>query len=201
MAKMYQQKARKTYKCDKCGKDINPGDVYFKIEAPFRPTKYRCSCCRPERSELTESDYLQWLYRLQDHLNDDYDLKEESGKDELRDELENMKDELESRLENMPEQLQDSASGETLQNRIDSLDDAINELDCLEFPEEPNKEDYIKEVDVQENDESDGETEEAEIEDESEEENEEYESAMEDFRNELDSYLSSIEEIIGNIEE
>lgn len=200
MAKCYTQKARKEYKCGKCGKVINPGETYFRIEAPHMPTKYRCSCCRPERSELTESEYLQWLYSLQDHLTETYDLESEDAKQELYDELENMRDELQERYDNIPESLQDGSAGEMLQDRISSLEDAMNELDNLEFPEEPNKEDYNKEVEVQEPEESDDG--EAEVEDDAEvEENEEYENAMEDFRNELENYTSSIEEIIGNIAE
>lgn len=135
MAKSYYQKARKEYKCSKCGKVINPGDHYYKIEEMYRATRYRCEHCKPERSELTGSEYYSWLWDLQDHLEERYDLRSEECKDELYSELENVRDELQDKWDNIPESLQYSPNAEMIQERIDSLDDAMNELDNLEYPE------------------------------------------------------------------
>lgn len=53
--------------------------------------------------------------------------------EEVKSEIESLRDEVQERLDNMPEQLQECASGEILQERIDNLDDIINEFDCLDL--------------------------------------------------------------------
>lgn len=141
MAKAYKQKARKEYTCSKCGRTINKGEEYYKIEAMYSKTKYRCLDCKPERSELTESEYYKWLWDLQDHLEERYDLSTEEGKNELYNELENVRDELQDKLDNMPEQLQYAPTGEMLQERIDAIDDAMNELDNADYPDREDCED------------------------------------------------------------
>ena len=181
MAKMYMQKARKEYTCSKCGAKINVGEQYYKIEAMYSRTKYRCCKCKPQRSELTSSEYLSWLYDLQDNLAERYDLRSEDVKDELYSEIESQRDELQDRLDNMPEQLQYAPTGEMLQERIDSLENALDELDGLEYPDE---EDYKLD--------------DYEREDLSEEEIEEQEN--EKFQEALDDYESDIESIVSNIE-
>ena len=139
MARVYSQKSRKVRTCQKCGKTINVGDMYFSAQPYGRAEMIRCSCCRPERSEMTSSDYYAWLWNLQDHLSDNYDLTSDVA-EELVSELEGQRDELEEKLYNMPEQLQDSDSGQTLQDRISSLEDAISELENLEYPDEDDDE-------------------------------------------------------------
>lgn len=172
MAKVQTQKARKEYKCSKCGAIINSGEEYHKIVAQFQAPRIRCKNCKPERSELTTSEYYSWLWDLQDHLEERYDLRSEDGKDELYSEIDNQRDELQMKLDNMPEQLQYAPTGEMLQERIDALDSAINELDNLDYPD---KEDY--------NDE-----------DNTEEENEqEYQEALDEFESNLVDIISNIE--------
>ena len=181
MAKATKQKARKTYVCNRCDNTINPGDFYFKITEMYSKPKFRCLNCEPQRSELTNSEYLTWLYDLQDNLIDNYDLGEEFAKDEIIQELENQRDELESKFDNIPEQLQEAPVAEMLQNRMDSIDSAISDLEALDYPEKEtiNKDDY--------------------------ETDEEYEEALEeledDFQEELENYIDEIEAIIGGIEE
>lgn len=135
MAKCYTQKSRKEYVCSKCGRTIQCGEQYHRIVENFHKDRIRCNHCKPERSELTGSEYLQWLYDFQDHLDDRYDLESEDVKDEIYSEIENMKSDLEERLENIPEQLRDADAGYTLQERIDSLDEALSSLDSLDFPD------------------------------------------------------------------
>lgn len=132
MARVYSQKSRKIRKCQKCGREILPGDVYFSAQPYGRREMIRCISCKPERSELTGSDYLAWLYNLQDHLTELYDLTSADSVDELISELEGERDNVEENLNNMPEQLQD---GCILQERIEALESAIDELGELEFPE------------------------------------------------------------------
>ena len=134
MGKATSQKANKEYKCLKCGATINKGETYYKIVARFSRPKIRCLHCKPQRSELTTSDYLSWLWDLQDNLSSRYDLKDEVAKDDLYSELENMQSDLQDRFDNIPEQFQEGDAAQTLQDRIDSLDNAISEIDCLEFP-------------------------------------------------------------------
>lgn len=128
--------------------------------------------CKPQRSELTNSEYLSWLFNLQDNLSTLYDLKEEGAKDELYYELEEQQNDLQDRFDNIPEQLQEGDAGQILQDRIDSLYNAMSELDCLEFPQHE---------DVDDEDLTEEEIDEA------------YEKA-------LNEYVDAIDEIIQNIE-
>lgn len=137
MAKLTEHKARKVYKCYKCGKVINIGDRYKKININFTTPKTVCLKCPIKRTDLTTSAYLKELYYIQDK---DYDSTIECYEDlqaNAIDELETLRDETESKIDNMPESLQESPVAEMLQNRYDSLDDAINQLVELEseFPE------------------------------------------------------------------
>ena len=140
MAKCYSQKSRKEYTCSKCGKTISKGEMYYRIVENFRADRIRCCNCRPERSELTGSDYYQWLYNLQDHLSEMFELDNEGAANDVISELEDQKSELEDRLESIPEQLRDGDAGTTLQERIDALGDAIDELENLEYPDEDDDE-------------------------------------------------------------
>lgn len=194
MATYSSQRARKEYKCGKCGATINAGDLYYRISERFTAPKFRCSHCQPTRAELTGSDYLRWLYDFQDTLSDTYDLRSEDAKDEIYGELETQRDELQDRLDNMPESLQDSDSGCILQDRISSLEDAMDELDNLAYPDrddvDVDKDDYVYDPD--------DETCEYESQ---EEADEAYESAVDGaFEEALDDYANSIEEAVGNIE-
>lgn len=172
MAKIQTQKARKEYKCSKCGAVINVGELYYKIVAQFQTPRTRCKNCKPERCELTTSEFFMWLWDLQDHLEERYDLRCEEGKDELYSEIENQMEELQGRLDNMPEPLQWAPTGEMLRERIDTLESAICEIDNLEYPD---KEDY--------NDENN-----------TDEENEqEYQEALDDYRQSLIEIISNIE--------
>lgn len=169
MAKLTKQKSRKEYICQKCKHTIHVGEEYYKIEAMYAATKYRCLNCKPSRSELTSSEYLAWLYELKDNI-DHYDLRTEEGKDDLYTEIEQMKSELEDKLYNMPEQLQYAPTGEMIQERIDALDEALSDLDSVDFPDE---EDYkVTDEDVEFEDERE-QTEEAK--------KEEYDEAIDDF--------------------
>lgn len=60
----------------------------------------------------------------------------ESVKDDLVTEFENLRDECQDALEAMPEHLQDtSSSGELLNERIEALEQAIDEIENIEIPE------------------------------------------------------------------
>lgn len=135
--KAYFQKARKEYTCEKCHKTINKGDDYFRIEGMYMRTRFRCKDCKPERSELTTSDYLSWLWDLQDHLESQYDFSDPDIAEQIANDLNEKADELQEQLDNMPEQFQETSdSAMTLQTRIESLQNAANDIECCEYPDE-----------------------------------------------------------------
>lgn len=141
------QKSRKEYTCSKCGKLIQKGSPYYRITGMYMPTKCRCATCKPERSELTTSDYLSWLYNLQDHLDDLYDFEDDGVLENLSSELSDQMDELQGRLDEMPEAFQDTSdAGIQLSERIESLEDAMNEIDGMEYPDK-DSEDFQTEDD------------------------------------------------------
>lgn len=126
------QKSRKEYKCSKCGKTIPAGSKYYKGEINFGPTIIRCNDCKLESWEVTTSDYLlrvgQILYKWQE----DYEVNEDTASD-ISSSLQEIEDDLQERLDNMPEGLQEGDAGQLLQERIDALEDAISELDCIDI--------------------------------------------------------------------
>ncbi len=102
----------------------------------------------PRASQLTQSNYLSQLYGIQEQM-DDYnpespeDLAEFA--ENIKSDLESLKDETESSLDNMPESLKYAPTGELLQERIDSLDNAISEFDSLDLDYNEPDTDEIKE--------------------------------------------------------
>lgn len=131
MAKLTTQKARKEYICSKCQRTISQGETYKKITAMYSAPRIVCNDCKVPRSELTSSEYLAWLYDLQDT----FEINDESDVESLKDELENQRDELQDRYDNIPESLQDGDAGTLLQERIDTLESAISDLEQIDFDE------------------------------------------------------------------
>lgn len=104
----------------------------------------------PKASQLTQSNYLSQLYDIQDRINE---VQVDSWEDlegiveEFKNELESLKDETQGSLDNMPGSLQSSPTGELLQERIDSLDNAISEFNSIDLQyEEPDESDIIEEL-------------------------------------------------------
>lgn len=185
MAKLQTQKSNKEYKCSKCGEVINKGDIYHKIVERFSTPKIRCNGCKPKRWELTGSDYFQWLWEFQDNVRENYIISDETIKDDIYSEIETKKEELEERLENMPEGLRDSSTaGETLQERIDALDEALSELDNYDYPE---IDDIRGEVETEEDEDSDLTAEQIE------------EKVQERFSEAIDEYSENIYSVVENL--
>lgn len=161
-----QQKANKEYKCSLCGKIINKGEQYIKHSMNFGPTKVRCIDHPFKRADLTSSEYLQTIYSLQDDTSFEATCSEdlEQLRDDMINEIESLKDETESRLYNMPDSLQESPTGELLQERISSMEDALSDLESLEIPD---REDY--------------------------ETDDEYEEACQEAANEIDYTVNNLE--------
>lgn len=115
---------------------IEKGQPYWYWQFKNGPIIY--SPVQPKRSQLTRSDFLSWLYDMEDEINE-YTVTDIPGADpddiqnqidEWVSQLEEKRDECQEKLDNMPEGLQQgSASGELLQQRIDGLDTWISELE------------------------------------------------------------------------
>ena len=132
MAKIERPKARKEYKCSKCGETIKVGDIYLK-GTPFRMKPIiRCKICGLRHWELSSSDYVQGVGRVCDCWEQEYGCDEDTAQS-IADELSNILDTTQDNLDNMPEGLQEGDTGQLLQERIDNLDSAINELECIDY--------------------------------------------------------------------
>jgi len=132
MAKIEKPKARKEYKCSKCGETIKVGDTYLK-GTPFRRSPViRCTKCGLRSWELSSSDYVQGVGRVCDCWEEDYGCFEDTTQ-QIADELSNIQDDVQGSLDNMPEGLQEGDTGQLLQERIDTLSDAISELESVNY--------------------------------------------------------------------
>ena len=132
MAKIEKPKARKEYKCSKCGETIKIGDTYLK-GTPFRRSPIiRCTKCGLRSWELSSSDYVQGVGRVCDCWEEDYGCDEDTAQS-IADELDTIKDNCQDSLDNMPEGLQEGDTGQLLQERIDQLDDVISELEDIDY--------------------------------------------------------------------
>ena len=80
MAKIEKPKARKEYKCSKCGEVIKVGDVYLK-GTPFRCSPIiRCTKCGLRSWELSSSNYVQGVGRVCDCWEEDYGCDEDTAR-------------------------------------------------------------------------------------------------------------------------
>lgn len=126
------QKSRKENVCRKCGKTIPVGSKYFRGEINFGPTIIRCASCGLQSWEVTTSDYILAVGPIVYNWRDDFDFSDETVAEDIASALESIRDDQQDRLDNMPEQLQDSSTGELLQERIDALESAIDELGYID---------------------------------------------------------------------
>lgn len=120
--------------CSKCGKLILPGDFYLKAEPYVGPAIIRCVGCGLKPYETSGSSYIQRVGALVEGWRDVYSDTSTAAED-IASELEDIKSELEDNLYNIPEQLQDGAAGSLLQERIEELEDVINELEYVDYEE------------------------------------------------------------------
>ena len=173
MGKIYTQVARKEYVCTKCGKAIEKKETYKKLVAMYSKPRLACSNCNFKRSETTSSDYLSQVWDLQDEAN----VTNEEEAHDVKCVLESIKDEQQEKLDNIPEQLKEAEAGSTLQERIDNLETAINDIESVG---------WSNEVDIDREDfDSD----------------EEYESAVEEQKQELiTNACDEVMEILGSID-
>lgn len=205
-------KSRKEQICGNCKNIIPVGSRYYYIDFYSGRHSVRCEKCGFKPYETTENPYLQSLYQIQYDYSEKLDeATEETLEDIVQDivsDLENLRDEVQERFDNIPEQLQDGDAGSLLQERIDSLESAISDIENEDFTYfddwreengwgEDDFESWCEEQgytdDVDEEDESD-----SNLEDHREEFNDDAMSAyndeyLEGFRDTIKGYLENIE--------
>lgn len=109
---------------------IAKGQTYYRWK--FKKGGERLSLTYPKRQQLTQSDFLQQVWDIEDRLAEW--TVEGHGQDELESmvsDLESLRDETQEKLDNMPEGLQQGATGELLQERVDALEEMISEIENI----------------------------------------------------------------------
>lgn len=135
MSKCSSQKARKQYKCSKCGSTIEKGVDYFKIVARFAASKIRCAACRPRQSELTSSDKLSRVYAVVESFEDCIiDEKSDAENavsilEDSADEIGEVADDYEEGASNIEEGFSHATSqSDEMREKADMLRDWQNEI-------------------------------------------------------------------------
>ena len=142
----FVKKARKDYP----ESNIKKGDSYYWWKFNFgRKQKSRT---KPPRSRLTQSSFYSQLYDIQDTAEGTFTVEGIEGDlGTMVSDLQNLLDECQDSLDNMPEQLKDtSAAGETLTERIESMETYISELEAIDTSFEDDLSDEEKETRLQE---------------------------------------------------
>ena len=125
-------KSRKEYRCSKCGKVIPIGSPYYRGELNFAHDIIRCSKCKLKPWEVTTSEYVLAVGPIVNEWRENYGVGEDTP-EQIAAELESIRDDVQERLDNMPEGLQEGDIGQTLQERIDNLETAIDELYSIDI--------------------------------------------------------------------
>ena len=184
-------KSRKEQKCSKCGEVIAVGMPYLKA-TPYRQRPIiRCTKCGLKSYETSGSEYVKEVGSIVEDWQESYGINE-GVTEEIASTLEDLRDQQQDSLDNMPEQLQDGDTGMMLQNRIESLETAIDELNDISW--EDCESDAESEVES-EMGEYDPDSDEWELE-------EDYQEELEDRKRELteEKYSGLIDEALSNIE-
>ena len=185
-------KARKETKCCKCGCVIEVGMSYLKA-TPYRQRPIiRCTKCGLKSYETSGSEYVKECGAIVEDWRENYDIADGTAED-IASALEEIRDQQQDSLDNMPEQLQDGDTGCMLQERIESLDCAIEELNNISWTDCENDAESEVESEMGEYDE---EAEDKEWESE-EDYQEEFNSRIQELTEE--NYEELIDEALSNI--
>lgn len=142
------KKSRKQHKADN-GDVIPKGASYYWWKFNFSGVVHK-SITTPLPSQLTQSGFLSQVYALTEGAPWSEPDALEDERDSFIEEIEGIKDEVEDSLQNMPEHLQEtSSSGELLTERIEMLEQWKDELDCIDFSDIPDEDDFVKSPDQQ----------------------------------------------------
>jgi predicted AlkP superfamily phosphohydrolase/phosphomutase len=126
---------------------IAKGESYYWWQFQKSPKQY--SKTRPRASQLTQSGYLSTLYGIAEQIEDFSTDSAEEYQDfveNIKTELEDLRDNTQESLDNMPENLQYSPTAELLQERIDSIESGISEIESIDFEYEREDEEELKEL-------------------------------------------------------
>lgn len=134
MGKITWQKARKKWRCSKCGKMINVGDLYCAMRYNYNPVKRRCAICKFEAWEHTSSRYLLQIGRIKEQVSR-IEIPNLDYVESILSELECIAEDLENNLDKIPDNLRESKLGNILESRRDSVRDIIEEIERLDETE------------------------------------------------------------------
>jgi hypothetical protein len=126
---------------------IEKGESYYWWQFQNSPKQY--SKTPPRASELTQSAYYSTLYSIVEQIEDfSADSAEELSDfaESIKTELEDLRDTTQESLDNMPENLQYSPTAELLQERVDSLESGISEIESIDFDYEEEDEEELKQT-------------------------------------------------------
>jgi hypothetical protein len=119
---------------------VKKGESYYwwkvRLKGCKSGTRYE-SKEMPKPSQLTQSQYLKAIYELQEEnwVGRDFDGIEDRRNDVMQ-RIQEILDEQQEKLDNMPDGLQQGDTGQLIQERIDCLQSAIDDLEGIEIPEE-----------------------------------------------------------------
>ncbi len=110
------------------------GESYYWWQFAFSPKSF--SLTRPRDSQLTRSAYYSTLYAIQEQIEDttvENADELQSVADDAQSALAELRDETEEKLSNMTEHgLENTPTGEMIQERVDALESALQELECID---------------------------------------------------------------------
>lgn len=112
---------------------INVGESYYTW--CFYGGQPQYSKTAPKRSQLTQNWFKIELYSIQEEIEERENQDTEDITilvDSVTERIESLRDECQEHLDNIPEQLQESDAGQTLQSRIDALDNALAEFENID---------------------------------------------------------------------
>lgn len=130
---------------------IAKGESYYWWQFQKSPKQY--SKTRPRASQLTQSGYLSALYEIVEQIEGySADSVEEinSFAGCIKTQLEDLRDTTQESLDNIPENLSNSPTAELLQERIDSLESAISEIEGIDFNHEEEDEEELRQTIIEE---------------------------------------------------
>jgi hypothetical protein len=126
---------------------IAKGESYYWWQFQNSPKQY--SKTRPRASELTQSAYYSTLYSIVEQIEDfSTDSAEELTEfaESIKTELEDLRDTTQESYDNMPENLQYSPTADLLQERVDSIESGISEIESIDFDYEEEDEEELKQT-------------------------------------------------------
>lgn len=110
------------------------GESYYWWQFAFSSKSF--SLTRPRASQLTRSPYYSTLFTIQEQIEDttvDNADELQSVVDDALSALAELRDETEEKLQNMSEHgLECTPTGELIQERVDALENALQELECID---------------------------------------------------------------------